>query len=205
MNATNRAVNRIVLLIGGLVLLAAGAAALAVATIPVAADAWTSGIESTTEWIRDAHAATLFAAQPGASWLVVGVFAVLAAIVVIGFIVLAHLGGGRSGIVIRDDAGTGVEGPVTLRNGFAADAITGSLARQDEILTSRVSARRVRGREVLHVSITPRQNTSPVDIAETVARLVDNLAVVSGRKVPTLVSIRSGVRARMAAEQSRVG
>ena len=204
MNATNRVVNRTILLLVGAALLAAGAAVVVAAAWPAAAELWTTGFPSAVEWMRQADQETRIAEGTTLSWFVLGILVTLLLVPVLAVSVIARLGGGRSDAVIRAEAGEGAEGPVTIRQGFASDAITHSLATRDEILSSRVSGRRVRGTDILHVSVTPRQNTSPVDVARTVTRLVDNLATLTGEKTPTYVSIRSGVRSRLAADRSRV-
>jgi hypothetical protein len=125
-------------------------------------------------------------------------------LIVLAIGMICRLGGGRSSVVVRDEGGPDSLGPVTIREGFAADAITSSLANHAEILTSKVSTHRLRGDDVLHVSVTPRQNVSPVQVADTVGRLVDNLATLTGRQTPTCITIHTGVRARLAADQPRV-
>ncbi|MGO1768765.1 MAG: hypothetical protein ACTHZX_02320 [Microbacterium sp.] len=204
MNATNRAVNRIVLLIVGLVLFVAGAAGVTAAVWPLAGELWTRGLTIATDGMVELDAATRVSEATTASWFVVAVLAVLLLIVVFAFVVCSRLGGGRSGIVVREESADGAQGPVTIRNGFASDALTHSLAARADTLSARVSARRVRGSDVLHVRVTPRQNTSPADVADAVTRLVDNLAHLTGRETPTYVSIHSGVRSRLSADQSRV-
>ncbi|GAA3663655.1 hypothetical protein [Microbacterium marinilacus] len=204
MNGTNRVVNRIVLLVVGVVLLAGGAATVLAATWPVAGDVWSTATSSAVDGMIGADERTRLSDATTASGLVLAVLAVLLLIVVVAIVVIAKLGGGRTGTVIRAEAAEGAQGPVTIRHGFVSDAITHSLAGHDEILSSRVSARRVKGDDVLHISVTPRRNTSPVDVADTVTRLVDNLATLTGQATPTYVSIHSGVRARLAADQPRV-
>lgn len=204
MNATNRVVNRLLVFLVGIVLVAAGGAVVTALAWPAAGDVWSSGSSAAVEWMRDADQQSRISDATTVSWFALGVLVVLLLIVVVAVLVIARLGGGRSSAVIRAEAAEGPQGPVTVRQGFASDAITHSLADHDEILSSRVSARRVRGTDVLHVSVTPRQNASPVDVAETVTRLVDNLATLTGQRTPTYVSIHSGVRARLAADQPRV-
>lgn len=204
MNDTNRGVNRIVLFLAGVVLITAGGAVATAALWPAAGEAWRTGASTLVQRMQDTDQASRVSEATMVSWLALAVLAALLLIVIIAVIVIARLGGGRSSTVIRDDAGEGAQGAVTIRHGFASDAITHSLATREEILSSRVSAHRVRGDEVLHVSVTARRNTSPIVIAETVTRLVDNLETLTGRGAPTLVSIRSGIRSRLAADRSRV-
>lgn len=204
MKSTNRALNRVILLIVGLVLLVAGAAAVTAVVWPSAGAIWNAGILTAVEWMIDADEQSLLSDSTTLSWFVLAILAVLVLIVVTAVTVIARLGGGRSSVVIRAEAAEGAQGSVTIRDRFASDAITHSLARRDEILSSRVTSRRVRGTDVLHVSVTPQQNTSPVDVAATVSRLVDNLATLTGRETPTYIAIHSGVRARLAADRPRV-
>lgn len=204
MNATNRGLNRAILFVVGAVLLAIGIGAAAAATWPPAAAAWTDRGSGALAWLRDADRATRLSESTRASWLVLGILLLLAVVVVFAVVALARLGGGRSSTVVRDERGEGVQGQVTIRQGFAADLITQALSAHDEILASRVSTRRLRGADVLQVTVTPRQNVSPQRVAETVAPLLDHLDALLGRRTPTLVTIRSGLRSRIAADESRV-
>lgn len=204
MNDTNRAMNRIILLVCGLVLLGAGAAAATSVLYPGAGEVWRTSMTTANDWMVHADQMTRISEATAASGFTVAFLAVLLLVVVFAIVVITRLGGGRSNSVIREEAREGVQGAVTIHHGFAADAITHALTRREELLSTRVDTRRVRGADMLHVSVTPRQNTSPVEVAETVTELVDNLATLTGRETPTLVSIRSGIRSRLAADQSRV-
>ncbi|KAM9861737.1 hypothetical protein ACI1US_02389 [Leucobacter sp. BZR 635] len=204
MNATNRGVNRAVLLVVGAVLLVAGAAALLAVVWPAAADLWQTSMTNADTWLRDTESSTRLHESTTVSWLAIAALALLLAIVVVAVVIISRLGGGRSTTVTRAEAADGPVGAVTIAHGFAADALTDSLARHDEILASRVSAGRVQGEDVLHVSVTPRQNSSPLEVAALVSTLIDNLALLTGRESPAFVSIHSGVRSRLAADKSRV-
>jgi hypothetical protein len=57
---------------------------------------------------------------------------------------------------------------------------------------------------VLHVSVTPRQNSDPRDVVERVDRLVTNLATLTGEETQTFISVHSGLRARLAGDQRRL-
>lgn len=204
MNATNRGLNRVILFVVGVLLIASGGAVTTAMLWPMAGDLWKTGISSAVAWMQDAHEASLISEATTLSWFVLALLFVLLLVVVAAVLVIAQLGGGRSNVAVRFERGEGAQGAVTIRQAFASDAITHSLRGHGEILSSRVSTRRLRGEDVLHVSVTPRQNVSPVNVASTVTDLLDNLAVVMGRETPTLVSIRSGIRSRLAADQSRV-
>lgn len=204
MNATNRGVNRIILFIVGAVLIGVGVAFASLVLWPVAGDAWKRWSSTGTDWIVSADHASRISAASTLSWFTLALLALLALIVVAAVIVISRLGGGRSSVIIREEAGSGVEGAITVRQQFAADVITHSLASHSEILSTKVNTRRLWDTDILHVSVTPRQNASPVEVAETVTRLVDRLATVLGRELSTVVTIHSGIRSRFAADQSRV-
>ena len=204
MNATNRGVNRVILFVAGAVLLCVGAVAVLAAFWPAAADVWQSGLSAATEWMLAADAESRISDATTVSWFVVGVLAVLLVVVIAAVATISRLGGGRSSVVLHEEARGGAQGAVSIRHGFVSDLITRSLDSHDEIISVRVDARRLQGTDVLHVSVTPRQTVSPVVVAETVAGLLDNLATLLGRETPTFVSIHSGFRSRIAADQSRV-
>lgn len=204
MNDTNRAVNRGILLTVGLLLLGASGTALLALAWPEVGGAWTAGITAATDWLRQAEQSTRVTDATTLSWLLLAMLAALLLLLVLAVTVVARLGGGRSTVVIRAEAADGPNGPVTVRTRFAADAITHALERRDEILSSRVRSRRVRGASVLHVSVTPRPGTPPAEVAATVSRVIDNLATLLGQEVASYLSIHAGLQARFAADRSRV-
>lgn len=205
MNTTNRGVNRTILFIVGVMLISIGGATVAAVSWPPVGDLWKNWLSIGVDWMVTADQASRISEATTLSWFTLGVVTFLMLIVVTAVTVIARLGGGRSSVVIREEPTSGsTDGAVTIRQGFAADAITQSLASHEEILYSKVTTRTLWGTDVLHVSITPRQNTSPVDVAETATKIVDRLTTVLGRDISTLVSIHSGIRSRLAADQRRV-
>ncbi len=204
MNATNRGLNRSILFGAGIVLVAVGAAAVSPALWSRFADAWLQGADAATAWMHEADETTRLNESTPVSWFALAVLAVLLAVVVVACVIVARLGGGKSRTVIRQEAGDGAQGAVTVGHGFAVDAFTHALAGRPEILSFRVAARKVRGADVLHVSVTPRQQASPREVAETIGQLTENLSMLLGRETPTLVTIRSGIRSRLSADGSRV-
>ena len=96
------------------------------------------------------------------------------------------------------------EGRITVTDGFASEALKNALAERDEILSSRITAGEVGRESVLHVAVTPRQNTSPREVAAHVDTLVTNLAALTGQNLRAYISIHSGLRAKLARENTRV-
>ena len=204
MNSTNRGLNRTLLFLVGLVLLVVGAGAATAVLWPAFGQAWTTTVGGAIGWAQDTAGATAVYGGTTVSWLVVAVLAVLVLLIVLAIVVIAHLGGRRSRTVLRATGAQSPLGPVTVQESFAADAIKNSLAAHEEILSSSVSANEVQGQPVLHVSVTPRQNTSPRAVAELLGRLTGNLATLTGQDTPTYISIHTGLRARLAADARRL-
>jgi hypothetical protein len=203
MNDTNRIVNRIVLIVAGLIMLAVGIAGILVFAWPSAADLWTGATGAGRTWLEDALAASAVAGST-LSWIVVGVLALVVLMIALLVVVIARLGGGRARSVLRSETSEGPLGRVSVRSGFVSDALRHSLQSHDEILFSSVTARDVRAQPMLHVSVTPRQNTSPRQVLDDVDRLITNLATLTGEELPTYISIHSGLRAKLAHDQRRL-
>ncbi|MGZ8804875.1 MAG: hypothetical protein ACXWZG_06195 [Microbacterium sp.] len=203
MNGTNRVLNRIVLIIVGLILLTLGVAVVTVFVWPAASDFWTGASETGQTWLEEAIAASMVGAT-AVSGLAIGALALIVFLIVLLVIALTRVGGGRARTVLRASGGENSTGRVIVRAGFVSDALQHSLQNRDEILFSSVSASDVRKHPVLHVSVTPRQNTSPRHVFDDVDRLVTNLGTLTGEEVPTYISIRSGLRAKLAQDQKRI-
>lgn len=203
MNNTNRALNRTLLLIIGLLFLGLGALGIAIMSWPTATDIWTSGGENARSWLDQAIAATAIA---GGSLSWIGIGAVVAIVVVIVLLVLAltSIAGRRSKTAFRSTGAQNPLGRVTVTESFVSDAVKNSLATRDEILSTQVTANDIRNTPVLHVSVTPRQNTDPRELVDHLDRLLANLATLTGRDTETYVSIHTGLRARLAHDQRRL-
>lgn len=204
MNNTNRALNRILLLLIGIVSLLLGAAAVAVIVWPEAAEFWTRAGKAIGAWIEQAIEATMIGGTT-LSWLTLAVLALILLLVILLIVALVRtIGGSRSHMVFRSNGQENPLGRLTIEEGFVSDALKYSLGQRSEILFSNVTANDIRNQPVMHVSVTPRQNTSPRHVTEDVDQLVINLAAMTGRDVPTFISIHSGFRAKLARDQRRL-
>ncbi|MFD4420239.1 hypothetical protein ACFWN7_01895 [Agromyces sp. NPDC058484] len=203
MNNTNRAANRIILLLVGIVFLALGGAAIILIVWPAAAEYWTGAGEAAENWIDQALETTKIGLG-ALSWIGLAVLALILLLIVLLIVALTGIGGRRSRTVLRSTGQENPLGRVTVQEAFASDALQHSLGTRDEILFASVTANNVKKRPVMHVSVTPRQNTSPRHVMEDIDHLVSNLATLTGKNVPTFVSMHSGIRAKLAHDQSRV-
>lgn len=194
MRNTNRALNRILLLVVALVLLGLGALLIVAVAVPGAADVWTRTADGIREWSEGIG-------QPS-----LGIGAVAALVVVALILILVAVGAvrGRHRVPLQSTGAESSAGRITVTDGFASTALKNSLDERDEILASRIASNEVRKETVLHVSVTPRQNTSPRRIAEDVDTLVTNLATLTGQQFRTYISVHSSLRAKLAHDQRRL-
>lgn len=203
MNDTNRAFNRTVLIVVGLILVSAGAAVIAVFAWTAAQDVWAQATTASQTWLQDAAAASALNGS-AASWLAVGILALIVVVIAIALIAMFRVGGGRSHTLVDASGSRSEFGTVRVQSAFASDAMQNALADRADLLSTSVTTHTVRSASVMHVRIIPRQNTSPRRIADDVDRLAENLATLTGEQIPTYISIHSSLRARLAKDERRL-
>lgn len=194
MNATRRGLNRFILFVVALVLLALAALALLVGLVPGGADTWTTVMGGFQGWLESLG-------RESAGWGAVAAFVVIAIVLIV---IASSAVRGRRQAPLQSTGSASDEGRITVTDGFASEALKNALAERDEILSSRVSAGEIQHESVLHVAVTPRQNTSPRQVAEHVDTLVTNLAALTGQNLRAYISIHSGLRAKLARDNTRV-
>lgn len=196
MNSTPRVLNRILIGILGLKLLAVGVLLLLIATVPAVARWWQG-------WSSGMWGIALQAFEqtplPGRreSWLWMIVAAVLA--VVIGLVIawVAQQGKGRADLlVIPRDEGD-VPGTVRIAGSVAEQAIKGALAGRADLAGSSVAAYSIKGNPALRIRLHPRQGVAPQLLAAEVAQLVHALEDLVGQRIPVLIHISAGARTRL--------
>lgn len=201
MTSTSRILNRIVLVLGGLVLLAAAAAGLLVVVSTPLRDA-----------ARDALAAAVGAFGPEASVDLSGIgmsarapIAALAAVgaglvaIVLLLVFVCTRGKGRTRTVLRTGGG---EGTTSVDVDVAAAVLADALADAPDVQSARVRAYRVRRAPALHLAITPRGGADLGHLLHDAHRAVARWDELSGERMPVLVHVtrraplRRPVRAR---------
>lgn len=106
MNTTPRLLNRLVLAVVGLLLLAAGAAGLAVLTLPAVASWWGSTAPRVGGWIDRLRRGTTLEGQSD-TWLWLALAAALLLLIVLLALWIAAQGRGRTGLFASVDGRTG--------------------------------------------------------------------------------------------------
>jgi len=203
MNRTNRALNRIVLFIVGLLFLAIGAVLVTIIVWPAATEYWTGATEAGQSWLEGVVDQTLIGAT-AVSWIAIAALVLIVFLVILLIVALTRIGGGRTHTVLRSTGSQSPLGRVIVQESFVSDALKHSLNQRDEILFSSVTANDIRKQPVMHISVTPRQNTSPRQVVKDVDQLVTNLATLTGKDTPTYISVHSGLRAKLAHDERRL-
>jgi hypothetical protein len=193
-NSTPRLLNRILLGVLGLVLIAAGAAVVATALIPAAADRWRAGARSAEVWMD----AALRSGADGGGWL--WILSALGFLAGAGLMIawLAVQGRGRTGDFARGDGQGANEAPgtVTVTAAAAEQALKTALSDRRDLVNAAVTTWRFQGTSSLRIRVYPRQGAAPARVAAEVAALVEGLDLVLGHRAPVLISISAGTRAR---------
>jgi hypothetical protein len=202
-NGTPRGLNRVLVLVFGLLVLSAGVLMVLLASVPAVARWWASWAPAASLEAGRLFATTVF---PGThvSWLWLLAMALLVVVILLMVWWMAQQGTGRQDLVAwssttatRGSAETGeAPGRVTIAASAADQAIRSALAPRKDLLSTSVAAIEFEGRIALRVRVAARQGADPRAIAAEVERLVTSMDLVFGHACPVLLHIAAGPRAR---------
>ncbi|HET7139670.1 MAG TPA: hypothetical protein VFI36_05855 [Arthrobacter sp.] len=195
MTSTPAVLNRILIGILGLKMLAVGILLVLLATVPSVGTWWHEW--SGTAW-RGVSQTFVNTSSPGhpESWL--WVVMALALLILIGLMVawLAQQGKGRSNLLVAEEDPGQVPGDVRISGGVAEQALKHALAERPDLAGATVATYEVSGRPALKIRLQPRQGVAPHLLAAEVSALVDALDLVVGKRTPVLIHIGAGARTR---------
>lgn len=187
MNASNRTVGRVLLVVVGLVLLAGGLALLAVETVDQAATAWRSLAPT---WLGDLGSAA-DRDRSVAVWTITGAAAIVVGI--LGLVVIGTRGGGRLGVVIDDDGSDGaVAGAVRIESTAIQHALSSAIGALPQVASLAVDVYRVRRGRAIRIKVRPRRGIAPREVADRVEAIVADLDALLGARLPVLLQIARG-------------
>lgn len=195
MNSTPALLNRILLAVLGLILLAAGVLLVLLATVPAVGPWWHDWSGGLWSGASQAFNSTRF---PGRSeswlWIVIA----LALLVLIGLMVawVAQQGKGRSNLLAAEYDPGDVPGDVRIGGGVAEQALKHALEGRPDLAGAAVTTYEVKGSPALKVRLMPRQGVAPHLLAAEVSGLLDALESVVGKEIPVLIHIGAGARTR---------
>jgi len=174
-NATNRPLNRAVILITGLLLVALGAGVVTAAVVPDWLALWKNGVEGLEVPFDPAQPTTLAIVLAGC--------AVLIALLLV-FIV--RQGRGHTRTLVRRG---GSAGEIVVDASVAATLIEAALADHPAVASVTVSGYRVRRTPALKIAVSVRRGSSPSDVRESIDRVVARWDSVLGSEVPVLITV----------------
>lgn len=191
MTSSNRFLNRLLLVVAGVVALAVGAF-LVVASLP--GDGRSTGgtvrgaVSTASSSVRDALAATPLdpAGGTGGSWLAVALAALCLLLVVVFVVGASAHGGGRTNRVLVHDEPAGA---VAISSAFAETAIVDALERRRDVVSVGVSAWTVRGAPALKIRVRVAAGAAPAPVVAATSDVVRGLDRVLGEAVPVLVEV----------------
>lgn len=201
MTSSNRFLNRLLLVVVGVVALAVGAF-LIVATLPGGSGSLGGTVRG---WLADASSAVAdaVAATPldpsgagsadsmggaggAGSWLAVALAALCLLLVIVFAVAAVAHGGGRTGrLVVHDEPA----GSIAISAAFAETAVTDALSARRDVTSVHVSAWTVRGRPALKVRVRVTAGAAPAPVVAAASDVVRGLDRVLGEEVPVLVEV----------------
>lgn len=196
MNSTPRILNRVLIGLLGLSLLALGALLLSLAMVPAVGRWWQGWSSGMWDAALQAFERTRFPGR-SESWLWMIVAAVLALVIALVIAWVAQQGKGRADLLVspRDDGD--VPGTIRIAGGVAEQAIKDALAGRSDLAGSSVATYSIKGRPALRIRLQPRQGVAPHLLAAEVAELVQALEKLVGQPLPVLIHVSAGARTRL--------
>lgn len=195
MNGTPRALNRVLLFIIGVTLLAVGLLLLLLASVPAVATWWHGWSAAVWAGAEDLFRQTqLPGRQESWLWIVAGV--ILVAIIIAMVAWLSQQGKGRASFLVVSEDDSDVDGEVRIGGAVAEQALRAALSERTDLAGASVATFEVEGQTGLRIRIQPRQGVAPHILAAEVSQLVEAMDLVIGRKTPVLVHMVSGARSR---------
>lgn len=195
MNNTPRLLNRILIGVLGIKLLAIGVLLALLADVPAVAARWRGWAGGVWGMWRGWFERTRF---PGSqeSWLWLAIALVL--LLVIGAMVAwaAQQGKGRANVLVAEENPGDVPGNVRIGGGVAEQALRAALADRPDLAGASVATYEIRGEPALKIRVQPRQGVAPHILAAELSALVEALDAVIGKRTPVLIHIGSGARSR---------
>lgn len=194
MNNTNRAANRLLILVVGIALAALGTAAILVVSAPGVRSGW----KASAPQVRDGLAGWIATGRPAGStfdWWWLAILAVLVVVIILLLVFVFRQGHGHTGRLLTEAPTE--HGRTVIESRVAEHAIQQALDDHPELVSSHVSTYLVRGTPVLKVSATARRGVSPKEIVDTVERALNSLEHLLGQAVPASIQVGGGFRSRV--------
>lgn len=196
MNSTPRVLNRVLIGLLGLKLLAVGVLLLLLATVPAVGRWWRGWSSGMWDVALQAFDRTRFPGR-SESWLWLVVAAVLALVIALVIAWAAQQGKGRADLLVAPIDDGDAPGTIRIAGGVAEQAIKTALSGRTDLAGSSVATYSIKGQPALRIRLQPRQGVAPHLLAAEVAQLVQALEALVGQPIPVLIHISAGARTRL--------
>ncbi|WP_430593125.1 hypothetical protein [Humidisolicoccus flavus] len=200
MRNTPRLLNRLSLIVLGLVLLAFG---LVIAVVPLLVAASIPLFAAVPGFIEQVTASTgevlqaTQVADTGHSWITMAVLGLIILAVIFIIVLLSRQGGGSTRRIAELAAPSQnvVSGAVRVQNGVAEDLLEHMLRERERSFVSvSVHAYERRSDTVLKITTTARKGASPARVASAVDEAVQDFQSLLGTELPAVIEITSSFR-----------
>ncbi|MDR7384972.1 hypothetical protein [Promicromonospora iranensis] len=191
MRPNSRVLNRGLLLLCGLLLAAAGTAAVLAGTPSSWAESWRAGSWSTPDLVGSGLSraretvATLpsVGGVPGGVLVGLGLAALLASLLV-WFVCTRHRGGTTTVLRLEADGGR-----TAVDRNVAEALLSGELEKRPDVLSARTRVYRVRGTETIDLAVTVRRGADLARVLAAAEEAVDAWDALAGVRVPVVVRL----------------
>ncbi|WP_422935207.1 hypothetical protein [Sinomonas sp. P47F7] len=201
MNGTPRTLNRVLVVVFGVLVFAVGVLVVLLSAVPSVGSWWASWAPAASLQVGRDFANTWI---PGTSvsWLWLLAMALLVVVILVMIWWMAQQGTGRRDLIAWSASDHGSEetgeaaGRVAISAATVDQALRAALSRRRDILGLSVAAVEFEHRVALRVRVVARQGADPAAIAREIERLTVGMDLLLGASCPVLLHIASGTRAR---------
>ncbi|TDN43736.1 hypothetical protein EDF64_107164 [Curtobacterium flaccumfaciens] len=181
MTKSNRTLNRIILLVLGLVAVVVGLV-IGAGVLPAVRDATAQYVDLPRS--LDVPASSL--------WIIAGACAL---VIVLALVWVFTRGGGGTSVAVRERSG---DDAVTVNVALVRDVLDHELSGVRDVVGSRVDTYLVRRQRAARIRVAVRRGGDAVTVLDAVDRAVAVLDRTLGRQVPVLVHLTGGTRSALA-------
>ncbi|MFF2050564.1 hypothetical protein ACFVU2_03090 [Leifsonia sp. NPDC058194] len=193
MNSTNRALNRALLAVVGLLALAVAASLAWLLVTPNGAELWRTWSRTAVAWTDDVFGRPLWSGTTVSLAAVVALAAAVVAVVLLLAFALRQ-GGGSTATVVR---ARGDDGGIEIDTAVPARLLVERLRGVPGVASVAVSAYRVRRQPALKVTVDCRRGASPRTVVDAIDDAVLRLGQALGTRPTVFAQLTGGFRARV--------
>lgn len=199
-----RALNRFFLGAVGLILIALGAASIALATLAQIQDFWRDYIAPVEGRLEELFASSALTIR-GEQTSLITPLALLLLVLIIGlliWLIIKQVSGRTPELLSQEDSVTA--GSTTITHRFIKQALTEAFEQQDDVLAVSVSPLYLKKRSGVQVKLEVRRGADILRLQEKTASIVQGLDILLGQRLPLAVRVTGGLRSTFQKDSFRV-